>query len=405
MLTHAKNSILHVDADSFFASVEIANNPKLRGKPVCVTGTQGGCVLASSYEAKARGVSTGMPRFKAEKLFKKGEAIFVPTTFGKYAQYSEKMFSIFHNFTPQVQEASVDEAYLDMTGLRRLYRRPYVEMARMIQAEVKSSLDLPVSIGVAPTKTLAKMASKFAKPFGVYEVPKKSIQDFLKERELYHVPGFGAPTVSLLQKCGIKSILHFTSLSEPHVRKLLGKYGVELWYELNGMPVYKVEHRYEDPKSLSRIRSFPLTSEKDFLYQQLFQHIVICSYKLRRQGLLLGNMNVYIRDNHFNHISKDIILSAPHNSTLELLREATIAFDSILTRPVLARATGVIFSKLSRPTQRQASLFDKENQYFEQEELLRAADKINEKYGMFSVRPASLFDLPERRERTPWMLN
>ncbi len=399
------NNILHIDADSFFASVEVANNPLLRGKAVCVTGAQGGCVLASSYEAKAKGVTTGMPKFKAEKLFKKGEVIFIPTTFGRYAQYSEKMFSIFHMFTPDVEEASVDEAYLDMHGLRRLYRKSYSEMARDIQARVKSSLDLPVSVGVGPTKTLSKMASKYAKPFGVYEVPKKSIQDFLATQELGHVPGFGKPSVALLHKYGIQTLEQFTSLSESNVQQMMGKMGVILWNELQGVPMYKVEQRFEDPKSLSRIRSFSLTDNKDFLLQQLLQHIVVCSYKLRKKNLIASKMFIYVRTKHFEQKGIEIKLQSPHMSSMSLASEAIPRFTQIIVQAGLVRATGLILTNLRKNEARQASLFDSDNVPLAQEVLLKAADTLNDKYGMYTVRPASLFDLPVRKNQLPWMLN
>ena len=399
MIIGERSCIFHVDADSFFASVERARNPAYGGRPLCVIAGNGGCILAATYDAKKLGITTGMPYWQAIKLLPAAKAYYIPSHFRSYAEYSEKLFQILRSYSPQVEETSVDEGYLDMTGLRRMYRKSYEDIALMIQARIQKDLGLPVSIGIAPTKTLAKIASKKAKPFGVKRIRSMDLENFIKEINFVDVPGIGKNSEALLYKFHIKNPLDFVRLDPAGARKLLGTPGEALFHELRGSPRMYVAFHKDPPKSLSRIRSFKPTTDTDFLRTELIHHVLLCTYKLRRKSLVAHKFSFYFRNQHYAYSSKDYQEDIPHSSGFKFLHRALADFAS-LTSGIVARSVGVVFSDLSSSHTRQASLFEEENTIFRQEELLKAADTINAKFGKYTIVPASLDQ--NVYKRIPW---
>jgi len=395
LIGFARNTILHVDADSFFAAVEVAQNPQLRGKAVCVLAANAPCILAATYEAKRLGVHTAMPLHEAKKLLP-ADAKYIPARFTLYAQYSARMFRILRDFSPAVEEYSIDEAFVDLAGLKRLYKKSYAEIAKDIARRVERELGLPVSIGVACTRTLAKIASKKDKPRGLCEVPRKGLEEFLKSIKASDVPGLGYNSIALLAKYGVQSGFDFASMHEEVVRKLLAKPGVTLWKELRGEAVTQVVSETEAPKSLSRIRSFPLTDDFGFLKQHLIYHLAICTYKLRRMHMGARRVYVYIRDRNYNIVGAEWEDVRGHASALRFL-SATLPLFKAAAEGKTARSVGVVFSALTQGSNYQLSLFAEDNQITKQENLLIASDKINIKYGAFTVRPAELFKVEDQR--------
>lgn len=391
----AHNTILHVDADSFFASVEVAQNPQLRGKPVCVLAANAACVLAATYEAKRLGVHTAMPLHEAKKLLPP-DAVYISARFTLYAQYSSRMFRILRDFSPAVEEYSIDEAFVDLAGLRRLYKKPYAETARDIAKRIELELGIPVSIGVASTRTLAKIASKKNKPRGLCEVPRKGLEEFLKTIKASDVPGLGRNSIALLDKYRVTTAYDFAIMNEEVVRKLLAKPGWILWKELRGDAVTKVISETEAPKSISRIRSFAPTDDLAFMKQHLIYHLAICTYKLRRMHMGAKRLYVYIRDRNYNIIGAEWEDMRAHASALRFL-SATLPLFEQAAKGKVARSVGVVFSSLTQSSNFQLSLFAEENQIIKQEHLLSAGDKINVKYGAFTVRPAGLLPVDDTR--------
>ncbi len=171
-------AILHLDADAFFASCEQAIHPELKGKPV-ITGKESGIVAAASYEAKARGVKTGMSLFEAKKVCP--EAVILPSDYETYSLFSVRMFEILRRFSPDVEEYSIDEAFVDLTGLRRSFHGPYGMIARQMQETVETELGITVSVGVSLSKVLAKIGSKHNKPHGLTLIPGREIHLYLEK--------------------------------------------------------------------------------------------------------------------------------------------------------------------------------------------------------------------------------
>lgn len=391
-----QNSILHIDADSFFASVEVAQNLQLRGRPVCIMTANASCILAATYDAKKLGVKTAMPVYQAKKLLPRN-AVYIKARFALYAQYSERMFCIFRDFSPLVEEYSIDEAFIDLAGLKRLYRKSYADIARDIAKRVELELGITVSVGVASTRTLAKIASKRNKPCGLCEVPRKALPEFLKTVHTADVPGIGRNSVALLKKYHTSTAFEFVMLPEYLVQKLLAKPGIILWKELRGEAITKVTSEKATPKSLSRVRSFAPTRDLQFITQHLIYHLALCTYKLRRMQMGAKRVYVYIRDRNYNIIGVEWEESRGHASALQFI-SATLPLFEEKVRGYEARSVGAIFSHLTQSSNYQLSLFAEDNYISRQENLLIAGDKINVKYGAFTVRPASLCKVESSRQ-------
>lgn len=178
MMSDWPNAIAHIDADCFFASCELTRRPELIGTPVCILSSQDACIVAKTYDAKAIGIKTGMPVWEAKKLMP--HATYIPADFRYYGLLSEKMFSILRRFSPDIEAYSIDEAFLDMNGLRSLWRKGFREIAHDIRRSVHEEVGITVSVGVSVTRTLAKMASEYNKPNGVTIVAGRVVDQFLE---------------------------------------------------------------------------------------------------------------------------------------------------------------------------------------------------------------------------------
>ena len=231
MLHSFPRAILHVDADAFFASVEQSIHPELKGLPV-ITGAERGIVAAASYEAKALGIKRGVSLREVKKIAP--NCVLIPSDYETYSLYSKRIFSILRRFTPTIEEYSIDEAFADITGLRRLYRCSYIEIAKKIQQTIHRELDITVSVGVSLSKSLCKLASKWDKPRGITAIPGRLIHEFLLKTPILNVWGFGDNITNFLNKKGVTNAYEYISQHKNLVHKWLGKVGLEIWQELHG---------------------------------------------------------------------------------------------------------------------------------------------------------------------------
>ncbi|MFB8275641.1 DNA polymerase IV [Nocardia colli] len=227
IVARAEASILHADLDSFYASVEQRDNPRLRGKPVIVGG---GVVLAASYEAKAFGVRTPMNGGQARRLCP--HAIVVPPRMSAYAEASKAVFEVFHDTTPVVEGISIDEAFLDVGGLRRIAGEP-IGIAERLRSRVREQVGLPISVGIARTKFLAKVASAVAKPDGLRVVPPDAELDFLHPLPIERLWGVGEVTARTLHEHGITRVGQLADLGESPLRAILGAGAARHLYALS----------------------------------------------------------------------------------------------------------------------------------------------------------------------------
>ena len=231
-------TLLHVDADGFFAGVEQALNPVLRGKPV-VTGAERGIIAAASYESKALGIKRGLQLHEAKKLCP--DLVILPSDYEAYSLYSQRMFAILRRFTPQVEEYSIDEAFADLNGCGDVLACPLESVAEQLRVAVANEMGLTVSVGISVNKTLAKLCSKFRKPNGQTILRREHIPVMLKRTPVAKVWGIGPASAEKLQARGIATAYDFTRMDEAAVLRLLHKPGHETWRELQGRRVFPLD--------------------------------------------------------------------------------------------------------------------------------------------------------------------
>ena len=231
-------AILHIDGDAFFASVMQSVNPSLMVKPIA-TGKERGIATAFSYEAKRMGVRRGMTLSQIKKVCP--SCIYVESDYDLFSLVSKRMFSIMRNYSPTVEEYSIDEGFVDLKGLRRMHRKTYEEIALALKKELELKLNISFSVGLSITKSLAKLASSFRKPSGFTPVQGKHIEFLLKNRTARDIWGIGPNTTAYLEKCNIKTALEFALLTENFVTTHLSKPYFEIWQELRGVKIFSLD--------------------------------------------------------------------------------------------------------------------------------------------------------------------
>ena len=241
----------HLDADCFYVSCERVRFPGLRNTPVGVLGNQGACVIAKSYEMKERGVRTALPIWEAQKLCP--EAIYVKRDFHWYETLSRKILDLVKEVSPAVEYYSIDELFFDASSLTQVFRQPFLEAAKTLQGLVMEGIGIPVSIGIAPTKILAKLISDSAKPFGVGVVLDEiSRWNLLRGKSVEDITGIAGKSRQKLEQHGIVTCEDFAKAPRALLREILTKKGEDLWWEINGIPLQPLETQRPYHKAISR---------------------------------------------------------------------------------------------------------------------------------------------------------
>lgn len=404
MLSSFPRAIIHADADAFFAAVEQALRPELCGKPV-VTGKERGIIACASYEAKRMGVGRGVPLFQAKKICP--GLIILPSDYETYSIYSKRMFDIMRRYTPIVEEYSIDEAFADITGMRRVFRASYEQISEMIRRDIHKELGITVSVGLSVSKSLAKLCSKFRKPDGFTSVRGRDIHIFLRQISLDKVWGFGPNTVSLLNKYGSHTAYDFACRPERWVGKLLNKPGREIWNELRGNSVWKV--CVEEKTSYATImksKTFtPASSERRFVYAKLIRNMESAFIKARRHGLRAKTIGIALRHNDFRSDGFEAKLSRPTSCAIEAGPTIKRLFDQTFREGSLYRATLVVLGNLEKDTAEQFDLFEDRPRIERIRCITNAVDKANKMYGKHTLSSATSLFLREKpessRDETP----
>ena len=396
-------AILHMDADAFFTSVEQALTPALRGRPV-VTGEERGIIACASYEAKARGIARGLPLHEARQLCP--GLVILPSDYETYGLYSRRMFNILRRYTPAVEEYSIDEAFADLTGLRRVHRCPYEEIARRIQADVRAELGFGVSIGVSLSRTLAKLCSKFRKPNGITAVRGRHIHLLLARTSIDKVWGIGPNGAALLRKFGVATAYDFVRRPEEWVTNLLHKPGRETWFELQGHPMHAVN---PTPKStygnIMKSHTFsPPTADRALVYAELLHNVEAACARLRRLRLRAGVVGMGLRQQDFQHAGGETPLSRPTALDGEVLPAIRELFDRAFQPGTVYRATLVLFGALEDDRTEQLDLFANYSHHDALRRLAERTDALNRRFGRGTVQCGALLELarkPVARRDTP----
>lgn len=386
--------ILHCDLDAFYASVEQILNPELMGKPVIVGGDPGrrGVVAAASYEARRFGVHSAMPLSQARRLCPK--AIFVPANFAAYGDYSEQVFAVYHARTPLVEPLSLDEAFLDLAGTERTLGNAR-RVAEEIKAEVRAKTKLTVSIGIGTSKVVAKIASDLKKPDGLVEVPVGEEAAFLAPLPLRRMPGLGPSTEERLRPLGLQTIGDVASLPIEELVRRLGKHGLQLWEFAHGIDTRPVTPP-GDPKSISRETTFDVDLDDvqrlETVLHQLLEH---ATRSMRKHGLHCRTVNLKLRYENFDTISRSHTLSRPTDVDDVLARETIELFRSAYDRTRKVRLIGAGVSNFDDPPQ-QLDLFGSEPEQTKPAALTTALDKIRDRLGFSAISVGTPTEIGQR---------
>ncbi len=376
METQGRN-IVHLDLDTFFVSVERLVNSKLNGKPVIIGGTSGrGVVSSCSYEARQYGVHSAMPMKMARHLC--GDAVVVHGDMELYSRYSHMVTDIIAERTPLYEKASIDEFYLDLTGMDRFFG--CMKWSHELRESVIKNSGLPISFGLSVNKTVSKIATGEAKPNGEIEVPNNLIRPFLHPLPISKVPMIGEKTHHLLRSMGIATIGTLSMVPKEMMERVLGKAGSVIWEKANGIDSTPVKP-YSERKSISTERTFNQDSIDVVHMKELLVGMVekLC-FEMRRKQRLTSCVTVKIRYSNFD--THTLQRRVPYTSfDHQLMPVAKELFDRLYQRRMLIRLIGIKFSHLVQGVQ-QLNMFEDTP---ESVNLYKALDMLRNRYGNHAV--------------------
>lgn len=377
-----KSVIALVDCDSFFVSCEQSVNSELKGRPVCVMSGRGQCVISRSKEAKKLGIRMGMPYFQIEGQMKK--ATYINANHELYSKISEKVMTILKNFSPKVEVYSIDEAFVDLTGLERLYKKNYFEIAQMIREEVLKHTDIPVSIGVSSSKSLAKLASDKAKTMGegVFLIGARKIVPLLQNTSIDEIWGIGKNLSILLRKNGILTAYELVCQDDLWLNKQIGIRGLEMKHELLGEMVSPVSNEVKLPKSIQKTSALAkFSSDKNYLKNSLNYHIHRACVKLRGINAKCKGVSIFLRTKDFRVFCEKKVLNVATDFELEISDIVFTLLDKLYNPNILYRSTGVILDTFTMNDEAQMSLFADEKVDEKKEKLSKCFDKLEARFG------------------------
>lgn len=397
----AARTILHVDLDAFYASVEQRDNPELRGKPVLVGGRSGrGVVLAASYEARPFGCRSAIPMAKAIRLCP--QAIIARPRFEAYRKASEQVFAVFERFTPEIEPLSIDEAFLDVTASLRLFGNGE-SIAQQIRAAVKAETNLTCSVGVAPNKYLAKLASDHRKPDGLFVVRDAEMQDFLDALPVGRVWGVGPKAEHALSLLNVRSGRDLRELSEAKLIQEFGAWGEKLFRLARGLDDRPVVSDRQ-AKGIGHEETFHTDiGDIDVLTRVLVGQVDHVCRRLRRAGLVARTITLKLRQADFSTFSRGHSIAEPTDRTDLWIPVARQLFDQwcASTRQgegvAPLRLVGVRLSQLAPAGEAQLGLFS-DPQKARLERVDKATDTIESKFGKGAITRAGALQTEKARD-------
>tara|TARA_A100001011_G_scaffold259800_1_gene268219 strand:+ start:5728 stop:6987 length:1260 start_codon:yes stop_codon:yes gene_type:complete len=386
-----------VDCNNFYASCERVFQPQWEGKPIVILSNNDGCVIARSNEAKTLGIPMGAPAFKYQAQFKRQGIKVFSSNYPLYGDMSNRVMSILEKFTPNVEIYSIDEAFLEFNGFDFFDLEG--EGMRM-KKQIQQWTGIPISIGIAPSKALAKIANKIAKKFslntgGVYCInnEKKRVKA-LKWTRIGDVWGIGRQHKKRLEYLGIENAWQFTLLSEDWVKKHMSVVGVRIKRDLMGLPTIQLEEIQPPKKCIATTRSFEGTiSNFSDLEERISTFASSCAEKMRKQQSSCSTMLVFIKsDPHKKNTApyqNSYVLNLPYitDSNIMLSKYAVIGLKKIFKKGISYKKAGVMIMGLTPTTKRQLSLFDNNN--VKHISIMQSVDKIHKRFGPHKIKLAN----------------
>ena len=385
------------DCNNFFVSCERAFRPDLEGRPVIVLSRNDGCAIARSNEAKRLGIKMGDPLFKIRELVQKHNIAIFSTNMSLYADFSRRVRAVLRESAPFIEVYSIDEAFLDLRGIEGV---DFDNFAKTLSAKCRRLTCIPVSVGVAPTKTLAKIAAELCKSYpklrgGCFMHRKEDIEKVLKRWPIEDVWGIGRRSTPRLKAVGVNTAYDFTQLNEHYVRKEMGITGLRTWRELRGTPAIEFEATTDAKQSICNSRSFSTEIyDRAELSEQVAKFAAMTAEKLRSQNSVCSHLTVFAATNRFKedevqqfgHICVPLV--EPTDSTIDIVRCAREALDEIFVRGTGYKKAGVVASGIVPREGVSVSMFNGEHQE-RHRRLMQALDSINNRVGDGSVVVAS----------------
>lgn len=380
------------DCNNFYASCERVFNPSLNGRPVVVLSNNDGCVIARSNEAKKLGIGMGDPYFKIRDQLRRNNVAVFSSNFVLYGDMSRRVMSLLKKFAP-ASIYSIDESFLDFTGMDE---SKLDELGHEIARTVKQHTGIPVSIGIAPTKTLAKIASKLCKQYPklngcCFMHRPQDIEKVLRKFPIEDVWGVGRRWSKLLQGMGVTTAWDFTQLPPEWVKKRMSIVGLRMWKELRGDPCIGFEQAPADKKQIATTRTFAHDiSDYAELHRSVAQYAGSCAEKLRSQNSVCAEMVVFILTNRHKenlpqyYESRLLKLSVPTDSTLELTKYASAMLRQIYLQGYAYKRAGVILSDIRSKTGTQRDMFDATDRD-KHARLMKAVDGLNASFGRHKI--------------------
>lgn len=383
--------ILHVDMDAFYASVEELDNPQLKGKCVIVAGqSERSVVSAANYETRKFGVHSAMPVFQARERCP--GAIFLPPRMGRYKELSARFMSVLREFSPLVEPVSIDEAYVDITGCERLFGG-VGEIALTIKKRIKERLSLVCSLGAAPNKFLAKIASDMDKPDGLTIIMPEHVEQLINSLPIHKVPGVGKNTHDKLQLLGIETLGDVKKIPEKILIKKLGKFGHRLTELADGIDRSAVIPLSET-KSVSAEKTLPEDiDDKQVLKKYILGQVEKIGRELRKLKIKARTVSIKIKHSDFKQVTRSVTIKDPTQSSEVIIREAFQLLENY-RMPNKIRLIGVGVSNLVSDAEPvQIDIFESDDVKISNwEKLNEAIDTITNKFGTDVIKRASLKD-------------
>lgn len=385
--------ILHVDGDNFFVACEVQRFPHLKGTPV-VVGEERGIASALSKEAKLLGVTRGMPIFEIRKLYP--TVTVLPSHFELYEQYNQKLYTILQRYSDTVERYSIDECFA-------LLPQDDIHLLPTIHKEIETALGITVSIGLAHTKTLAKIASKKEKPSGCVSLIKTDMEKILEETPVGSVWGIGRAISAKLTSYNIHTALDFTKQGRQFIERNFGSNTLDTWYELQGtqrLEVQDSDTASRDQKSFQSTRSFGMsTKERSFILSELCIHAEVLTQRLRRHNLLTNHISFFLKKNtsHQRYLSTDIELPFYTNNPSDILGALQGAFKDLYDDQYMYKATGISIYKLKPVECVQGDLFGVQSAVQDKNSYLEVLDMHQRKFGDESIHTLGSLEARIRR--------
>ena len=381
-----------VDCNNFYVSCERVFNPALEGKPVVVLSNNDGCIIARSEEAKKLGLQMAEPAFKKFKFLNDNGVHIFSSNYTLYGDMSARVTETLSQFAPEIEIYSIDEAFLNLAG----FTGDLEKLCQEIYSTVRQNTGIPISIGIGPTKTLAKIANKAAKQCGGIFIIKnnRQLDTLIRNTPIEKIWGIGRQYAKLLQQKQVKTAFDFTLLDDNWLRTKMKVIGLRIKKELLGESCIRLELIMPPKKAIATTRAFgKKTSEIRFITEAVSTYAVRCAEKLRKQNSVANLLTVFIHTDPFNpndpqiNKSKTITLPVATNDNMELVKYALVCLNQIFNKEFRYKKAGVIVDGLQDESHFQQNIFDKTDRK-KQRELFKSIDNLNREFGRDKIKLA-----------------